>query len=88
MLSVSISFLSLTLVYFLLGMYRPRWVLFGMKDPGRIWVIVVTALALMAGMTLYGEGLKQKQEIVSEKADETPAKTEAKAAPVAKTKLK
>ncbi len=88
MLTVAISFLSLTLVYFLLGMYRPRWVLFGMKDPGRIWVIVVTALALMAGMTLYGEGLKQKQEIVSEKVTKAPAKTEVKAPPAIKAKPK
>lgn len=76
MISLSISLLSLTLIYFILGMYKPHWVLFGMKNPSRIWVIVVTVFALMFALTLYGEGIKRKQEALTENSAEQAAKTE------------
>ena len=75
MISLSISLLSLTLVYFILGMFKPNWALLGMKKPSRIWVIVISVIALMISFTLYGEGSRRKQEMLAENSVEQPAKS-------------
>lgn len=77
MIASSISFFMLILIYFCLGMYKPRMVLFGMKKPNRLSVIIFTSIAVMMAATMFGAGVKHKQDPLSEQTAET-TKSEAK----------
>lgn len=64
-----------TIAFFLIGMYKPQWPLFFIKQPNRITILLITMLSLMGSITLYGEGLRQQKinsESISKQAD-TPA---------------
>jgi hypothetical protein len=68
-----------TVIFFVLGMIKPKWPLFFLKEPTRFMILMITPILIMITATLYGEGLKQEKE---EKAlKETPAKI-AEPAPV------
>jgi hypothetical protein len=55
-----------TLLIFCLGMYKPKWPLFFMKNPSRFLIVVITTLLVMVTFTLYGEGLKkEKRELLA-----------------------
>lgn len=66
-----------TIAFFLIGMYKPQWPLFFMKQPSRIIILLVTMLSLMGSITLYGEGLRQQKmnsEAIGQQVDTpTPA---------------
>jgi len=49
----------LVLLFFVVGMFKPNWALFFMKNPNRWIVIAVTTVFFMIVMTMYGEGIKQ-----------------------------
>jgi hypothetical protein len=59
-----------TLLIFCLGMYKPQWPLFFMKNPNRFIIVVVTTILFMITATLYGEGLRREK---IEKAAKQPA---------------
>lgn len=50
-----------TILLFIIGMYKPQWPLFFMKNPSRFIIIVVTTILFMITMTLYGEGLRREK---------------------------
>ena len=50
-----------TLIIFFLGMYKPQWPLFFMKNPSRFIIIMITTILVMITFTLYGEGLRQEK---------------------------
>lgn len=50
-----------TLIIFCLGMYKPQWPLFFMKNPNRFIIVVVTTILVMITFTLYGEGLLREK---------------------------
>jgi hypothetical protein len=50
-----------TLLFFIIGMYKPQWPLFFMKTPSRFIIIAVTIILFMITATLYGEGLKREK---------------------------
>lgn len=49
-----------TLLFFILGMIKPKWPLFFLKKPDRFLVLVITTVLFMISVTLYGEGNRQK----------------------------
>ncbi len=49
----------LTLLFFVVGMIKPKWALFFMKKPTRWIVMAITTVSVMIVMTMYGEGNKQ-----------------------------
>jgi hypothetical protein len=55
------SFLFLSVVILLVGMFRPKWILFWMDNPTRMMVAAVSAVFFMGGAVLFGEGEKQKK---------------------------
>lgn len=61
MITASINIGIYTIVFFLLGMYKPQWPLFFMKNPTRMMIIVVTMIGVMVSVTLFGEGTRQKK---------------------------
>ncbi|EIC28698.1 hypothetical protein [Methylomicrobium album] len=79
MVFYSFNLAAFTLFFFVLGMIKPKWPLFFLKEPTRFMILMITPILIMITVTLYGEGLKRERE---EKAlQETPAKV-AEPAPV------
>jgi hypothetical protein len=78
MITGAINLLIWTLLFLFVGMYKPKWPLFFMKDPNRFIIIVVTTILFMITATLYGEGLKREKvqnsakQSVSESTTITP----------------
>jgi hypothetical protein len=50
-----------TLIIFFIGMYKPQWPLFFMKNPSRFIIVMITTILAMITFTLYGEGLRQEK---------------------------
>jgi hypothetical protein len=50
----------LTLLFFIIGMIKPKWALFFMEKPTRWLVAIITTVCFMIVMTMYGEGNKAK----------------------------
>lgn len=67
----------LTLLFFVIGMIKPKWALFFMDKPTRWPVVAISTVFFMITMTLYGEG--KRQHDIKQKHLKQPAAT---AAPV------
>lgn len=61
MITAAINIGIYTLIFFLVGMYKPKWALFFMKTPDRFIVSIFTVVFIMISLTLFGEGTRQKQ---------------------------
>ena len=48
-----------TILFFILGMYKPQWPLFFLKKPDRFMIVVITTILVMITFTLYGEGARR-----------------------------
>ena len=79
MITGAINLGLLTLLIFFLGMYKPNWPLFFMKEPNRFIILVITTIIFMATATLYGEGLRREK---LEKAAKQPISESVAPAPV------
>jgi hypothetical protein len=49
-----------TLLFFIVGMIKPKWPLFFMKKPDRFLILVISTVLFMISATLFGEGNRQK----------------------------
>ena len=79
MVGAAIDLGIITLLFFILGMIKPKWPLFFVEKPGRILIIVITTILFMITVTLYGEGLRREK---IEKAGKQPVSQSAISAPV------
>ncbi len=70
MVLASIHMLVYTALFFIVGIYKPQWPLFFMKQPTRFLVSSITLVAIMGGVTLSGEGHKEEL-LLAKKAAET-----------------
>jgi hypothetical protein len=61
MITGAINLGLLTLLFFFLGMYKPNWPLFFMKEPNRFIILAITTILFMVTATLYGEGLRREK---------------------------
>ena len=61
MVTAAINIFIYTVIFFLIGMYKPNWALFFMKKPDRIIVLVISVVLIMVTATLFGEGTRQKK---------------------------
>lgn len=68
MVLASIHILVYTALFFIIGMVKPKWALFFLKEPTRFLVFSITLVAFMIGATVYGQG--HKEELLLEKAAE------------------
>ena len=68
-----------TIVFFIIGMYKPQWPLFFLKKPGRFMIVVITTILVMITFTLYGEGTRRAK---LEQAAKLPAPQSAVPVPV------
>jgi hypothetical protein len=51
----------ITILFFVLGMIKPKWPLFFMENPSRFIIVIVTTILFMITATLYGEGLRREK---------------------------
>ena len=63
MVLVSFHLFSYTLLFFVVGMIKPKWALFFMKEPTRFLISSISIVAFMIAMTVYGEGHKQEMSV-------------------------
>jgi hypothetical protein len=57
------NLLLLSVFIFIIGMIKPQWLLFWMEKPNRFVIVGVSAMLLMAGAILFGEGNKQNEPL-------------------------
>lgn len=55
-----ISLILLSIILLLVGMFRPKWILFWMDQPTRFMIAGVCMVFFMVGAVLFGEGNKQR----------------------------
>jgi hypothetical protein len=55
-----ISFILLAIILLLVGMFKPKWILFWMDYPTRLMIAGICAAIFMLGAVLFGEGNKQR----------------------------
>ena len=61
MIHAAINILILSVLLLIVGLWRPKILLFWMDEPKRFSIIVIFFLLLMIGATLFGEGSRLKQ---------------------------
>ena len=82
MITAAINVLIYSILMLVIGMYKPKWALFWMKEPTRLMVIVITLVLFMIAATLFGEGNRDKQADTNQPTEiievptAQPAKTE------------
>jgi VIT1/CCC1 family predicted Fe2+/Mn2+ transporter len=69
MISTVVAFhlLSYTALFFVIGIIKPKWTLFFMKEPTRFLISSISLVGFMIGMTIYGQA--HKEEIVESKKE-------------------
>ncbi|MEQ1636421.1 MAG: hypothetical protein ABL903_06995 [Methylococcales bacterium] len=82
MITAAINIGIYTIIFFLLGMYKPQWPLFFMKKPNRMIIMIVTLIMFMVGVTLFGEGTRQKKLLLETAPAAAAKKTTDLAVPV------
>lgn len=85
MVLVSFHLFSYTLLFFIVGMIKPKWALFFMKEPSRFLISSVSLIAFMIAMTVYGEGHKQEAFLEKQAVQSAESVSEL---PVAKEEVK
>jgi len=53
----------LTLLFFVVGMIKPKWSLFFMEKPNRWLITMITTVLFMIAMTMYGQGIKEAKRM-------------------------
>ena len=61
MIPAAINLGLITILFFVLGMIKPKWPLFFMENPSRFIILIVTTILFMITATLYGEGLRREK---------------------------
>ncbi|MCK5897548.1 MAG: hypothetical protein KAG06_00575 [Methylococcales bacterium] len=76
----AINILILSAFLLIVGLYKPKFLLFWQDKPKRLTIIIICSILLMIGGTLFGEGTRQKQIAkeaeIKAKAPQAPSKPE------------
>lgn len=56
-----ISLILLSILLLIVGLIKPKWILFWMEAPTRLIIAGISMVMFMVGAVMYGEGNKQKQ---------------------------
>jgi len=57
------NLLLLAIGIFIVGLIRPKWLLFWMDQPNRYIIVGVSVILLMAAAILFGEGNRQNSPL-------------------------
>ncbi|MGZ8190439.1 MAG: hypothetical protein ACXWTS_04320 [Methylococcaceae bacterium] len=61
MIPAALNLGILTVLFFVIGMIKPQWALFFMKQPNRFIIAAITTVLVMISVTMYGEGHRRAQ---------------------------
>lgn len=61
MINAAINIFIYSLLNLIIGLYKPKWPLFWMKNPNRFTVIMISTVLFMVAATLFGEGKRVTQ---------------------------
>lgn len=82
MITAGINILIISGLVLIVGLIKPKWLLFWVENPGRMPIIMIASVLFMIGMTVFGEGSKRKKEAelkasepqqVEQKSEQKPA---------------
>ncbi len=65
MILASINLLILSVLILIVGLIKPKWLLFWMDNPGRMPIAWIAAVLFMVAVVLFGEGNRRKQEALA-----------------------
>jgi hypothetical protein len=85
----SINILVLAIGFLIVGMIKPRWLLFWMDKPGRMPIIIFSIMLFMVAAVMFGEANIEKNTFIAEKTIATTTEKKTDSAPtVAVTPVK
>ena len=61
MIHGALNILILSVLLLVVGLWKPKWILFWMDKPSRFAIIMIFSVMIMIGGTMFGEGSRQKQ---------------------------
>ncbi|GAW86051.1 conserved hypothetical protein [Bathymodiolus platifrons methanotrophic gill symbiont] len=70
------NLLILSVGILIIGLIKPKWLLFWMERPNRYVIVAVSSIMLMAAAILFGEGNRQNAPLSEVVQGEKPAATE------------
>jgi len=70
------NLLILAVVILVVGLIKPKWLLFWMDQPNRYVIVAVSSVMLMAAAIMFGEGNKQGAPLSEVVQTEKAAATE------------
>ena len=79
----AINILLLSVIFLIVGMIKPKWLLFWMDKPGRMPIILLSSVLFMIGAVMFGEANLAKQQEVTKLKPEINKTTEDSAPAVA-----
>jgi len=82
MISTTVAFhlLSYTALFLIVGMIKPKWALFFMKEPTRFLISSISVVSFMIAMTIYGQAHKEDLLKAKKEAEKTEMVSEVPAA--------
>lgn len=82
MISTTVAFhlLSYTALFLIVGMIKPKWALFFMKEPTRFLISSISLVSFMIAMTIYGQAHKEETLKAKKEAEKTEVVSEVPAA--------
>ncbi|MBZ4202734.1 MAG: hypothetical protein LAC70_06340 [Methylovulum sp.] len=80
MIIAAFDFALWTILFFIVGMFKPHWPLFFLKAPSRFLIVAISTVFVMITLTLWGEGHRQASEENAKKT--APAVTTSAPIPV------
>jgi hypothetical protein len=54
----SFNIFIFAICYLIVGLLKPNWALFWMKEPSRLGPVLISLSLIMTAATMYGEGLR------------------------------
>ena len=66
MIYAAMDVLILSVFLLIVGLWKPKVLLFWLDEPSRFAVVMIVSVLVMVGITMYGEGTRQKQLIEKE----------------------
>jgi hypothetical protein len=67
-LQLLLVLVALSPVVFLIGLVKPGWILFWMKEPDRLWASSMGIIMFMATFTAYSE-MRVRHKVANEQTD-------------------
>jgi hypothetical protein len=66
----AINILLLSVIFLIVGMIKPKWLLFWMDKPGRMPIVLLSSVLFMVGAVMFGEAnLAKQQEVTNQKTE-------------------